>query len=430
MGTHSRRSGFSIVEVLTTVAVTTVVMAGVVVTFNRITRSANNATRGSDLTNSTRGLGDMLRYDFAMAGKGINDLNALNIRHRFTDAFSGRQTGDPEPEPFLYGIADVSEDANGFSEISLHWFDYDLTAGDSARNPTFIASGVWLTGATQTGPVILQSNNTDALDGLESGDMLLFYKLHIFNQEDSFQTSAIWNAGITDNNGDPANEAIVLQVDQVIDPTLGLLGFSDLAGVKIVTFTDGTVFSNTFPTDNILDIAFEDYIGGLTSKLDATLNMPNYVFLARKLGDKNSFNRVQYKVDRESSTDPWVLLRTHNGVEEVVATRVTQFQVRLGLDVPIGRTPGAVDRDDMDGYVTSLNPASWTGGFADSSSNWGSLTTSQFVQIIGRHTIAATVSFTQESAVKDTGDADQSVKQRSFVRIYPTSNNTLPMPNL
>jgi len=122
------------------------------------------------------------------------------------------------------------------------------------------------------------------------------------------------------------------------------------------------------------------------------------------------------------------MIRAINGVEQVVATNVTDFSIRLGIDVPLDLTPDSIDRKThMDGYVSRLDGTAWTRGFEDTVNPWASITNAEFKRIIGRHAIAAEVTFAQESLEKDTGEKDSPSRSRSFVQQFTIANAKLPM---
>jgi prepilin-type N-terminal cleavage/methylation domain-containing protein len=428
----TNRRGFSLVEIMVTIAVSTLVLSGIVLTFNRITASANNAARGSSLTNTTRGLADLIKYDLQSAGRGIADLSALDIRYRFTPEYSGWESGDPEPEPYFYGIEDlIFNQTDETTEIILHTFDYDYSASGKGKNPTFVIAfdddENWPDTGAYVGPVYLASNSQADLEGLANGDIIIFYKQHVFAEASAFEDHAIWNAGIVDVDGNPDNEALILQVGTVGDITAEshALGLDFEAAV---TFQYGPIFDNNPPDTNRLNTRWEKPAETFSTGMSDTLGIPKNTFLGRKLGDGNSFNRIHYYVTRASDDDPIVLIRSVNGVEQVVATGVTDFSIRLGIDVPLDLSPDSIDRKThMDGYVSRLDSSAWTRGFEDTVNPWASLSNADFKRVIGRHAIAAEVSFTQESLEGDTAEKDGHNRSRTFVQQFTIANAKLPM---
>ena len=127
MSRSRMKKGFTLTEMMTTLLVTSIVMAGVVVTFNKVTTSADNAARSADLTNSARGLAALLASDFANAGRGFSDLNALDIRFQYHEDFYIFPTGSTK-DLNMYAISDLAfDESKGLSEITLNWFDYDIS---------------------------------------------------------------------------------------------------------------------------------------------------------------------------------------------------------------------------------------------------------------------------------------------------------------
>jgi hypothetical protein len=80
----------------------------------------------------------------------------------------------------------------------------------------------------------------------------------------------------------------------------------------------------------------------------------------------------------------------------------------------------------MDGYVSRMDSSAWTRGYEDPTNSW-SLSNSDFKRVIGRHTVAAEVTFTQESLHNDTAEKDTPNRTRSFVQQFTIPNAKLPM---
>ena len=423
------KSGFSLVEMMTAIAITTVVMTGVVVTFSRVTKSADNAERSSAITNTSRGLADILRSDFIAAGKGFSDLKALDIHFRFGPGF--RVSGS-RSDLLMYGIADLYyKPDDTTSEIILHYFDYDIR-----ENPTFIfhTEETWGESGTTTyteGYVI--SSDVGALDeiqGIEDGIWLIYkYDWLVKAAEDGM---TIWNTGY--NGDDPLNHGIILQAgttgvvetgayaDHYLgdDPDTG----DSLGSQMKLNFSDGPIFSNDLG-GNAIKTPLVKAANSVPATLDRGPDGSHYRFpegywLARYLGDGNSFNRISYYIQRGSAPgDPDVLIRDHNGEIAALATEVEEFTVNIGIDSDVGIGPTFVTKAMADGLISRVGDVdNWTTG-QEQDARWDSLSVHEFKQILGRHAIQAEVTFTQVSHKVD-GD-------RSFVQLYRIVNGSLPL---
>ena len=117
------RRGFTLVELLVGILVSFILLGGLIITFNNINTGIKNANRSNDLTHATRGIFQMLKADFAVAGKGLSDLNTLQIH--FANASASAI------EDYFYGIV-AQPKLNGSTQIVLQWFEYT-----SLENPTF-----------------------------------------------------------------------------------------------------------------------------------------------------------------------------------------------------------------------------------------------------------------------------------------------------
>lgn len=428
---NSKRSpGFTLVEVMIAVGISVVVLGGLVKTFSDITKSTANANRSSDMTTVSRGVAQLLELDFSQTGKGINDLSALNVHYKFEPPPNGF-VDEPIPQLSLYGVADATHDGT-FSSVTLQWFDYDLAGSSNGENPSFVVDFSEMQGADTTpldnfdGNAKLISNKLEHLQSIAVGDIFLFYKYRVFNEVAKFEDEAIWNAGVVDILGNSEIEAFILQIGTVDTPGVDASGLG-MDFEMTITFDDAGIFSRNLGA-YAAQTLFQTYAFVMPTEVRTEMKLPSSLFLARKLGDADSFNRVQYSVENSGGNN--ILLRSHNGDEEVVATNVTQFDVSVGLDVT-NKKPDDIVRDDMDGYVSSLDSAFWTQDLSD----WGgSLSAEEYRRILGRHAMAIRVDFTQESLTKDLGDADAGGagghKIRTFSRQFRIWNNALPIPNL
>jgi prepilin-type N-terminal cleavage/methylation domain-containing protein len=429
----SRKSGFSLTEVMVTVAITGIIMTGVVMTFSRVNKSTTNSARKSAQTNTLRGVSEIFRHDFNSAGQGVGDLIAYNIRYSLNSALTGVGIDpDAKADPYFYGVADLDYEDKGsgdnFSTITLQWFDYDFTQGSAS--PTFFVSGYqWEDSGTYLGPIVLSSNNADDIAGLSEDDVLIFYKIRLLYEASTYEDFAIWNAGLKDASDNPENEAIILQVGSVTNSGVG--GFTDVTEKATITIKGDGLFQNVFTSNKYLTKT-EDVETELETRLDSVGHPPKWAFVARKLGTGDDYHRVKYSVDRGAGTDSWALIRYSNVgtvmVPEVIATGLSDFQIKLGLDVPVGTAPTSVVRDDIDGYVTASQTNVWTmmvGTNPSPLASWGAFSVDDFKIMIGRHALVADVMFTQELT-----DKTEKGVERTFQEQYRILNVNLPMPNL
>ena len=435
---HKQKRGFSLIEVMMTILLSLVVMAGLANTLRKVQSSVKNASAGSDLSNSTRALAKLMRNDFANAGRGFGDLLAIQAHYAFNPDFVDIATEDR----IMYAVDDLVKDAAGSvaetSGITLHWFDYDIGTSATGTNPTYLVNmpeGDWPIDGVYTNTLELYSMNEEHLESLEPGDVLFFYKHEILTEQDWFiDGDAIWNRDEMEDGGDfEKNSGVILQIGEVSSLSESI--DEDLPGMSLVTINfaaEGTFFTNDLST-SINNTQFPGY--NFTEDLGVAIrdseqgypSLPADVHVARKLGDEKSFHRVQYSVEQETGDDPAVLIRTHNGSREVIATNVTEFSIKIGMDIAPGLPPDAVMRTDMDGYVSIGEMDNWTQSYSD----YGT-TAELFRTMIGRHAVSAEVSFTQEAFVRDRSDTTMTTgkKTRSFVEQFRIWNNTLPMSSL
>ena len=183
-----RARAFSLIEILLTLAITSVVMAGLVATFSSVSRGVNNTTKKSAQTNTVRGLSELMRKDFTSAGQGVGDLIAYDIRYLLSESLTGVPVSDGTADRpiFFYGVSDIDYgDVGGdsFSSVTLQWFEYDYATD---TRPTFFVSGNdWEASGNYQGPVVLSSSNPNHVTDLKAGDILIFYKLRLMYQADA-----------------------------------------------------------------------------------------------------------------------------------------------------------------------------------------------------------------------------------------------------
>ncbi len=420
------QQGFSLVELMTTVAITILVLAGVVTTFSKIASSSTNTSKSAALTNTTRGLTHMIGYDFASAGRGFSDLIPINIRYQFSESFYTYGETE-ERDTYLYSISDLNYDEDTqTSEITLNYFDYDMR-----NNPSFFVevpedeAEDWGQETHKTyNSLILSTKDNAALAKLESGDILLIYPIHPF-VELSSETRTPWSSF------EGKNEAFILQVSEVGE--ISDQGENRLA--LTVTFGEGPVFSNTFDKPPANSSAIEPSTDVYTSIKDRTNSgyaLPSQAWIARKLGDVDSFNRVTYQVvSGEEGGGTLALARRRNDTNELLATNVQTFTVRLGLDInpSFAADMENMPRSEMNGQVSRLDTDFWTMG-KGYDSVWDSISVDEYLIAIGRHTLQAEVEFMQQGATDTTEKAGEDgayQQRRGFTQQYRIRNVTAPV---
>jgi len=422
---HQR--GLTLLELLVTITVTMVVLAGTMAMFTKINQSVLDTNRNNDFTFQNRSLIDLMKQDFQRAGKGMNDFSVFNVHAAFNSSFA------VSTSPVLYPVADLAyDDTNKTSEIILHYFDYDIS-GASDENPTFFAmldGGDTGTFGDNMTYINLMSNDEASIDGLAEGDMIMIYRFDALRQGKAFRDADKnpWESQLVD--GKRTNDAVVLQVTSTESKIAEGGDETTVQFRRKVNFGNGAVFNNTIDTTSF-QTSFED---GMNNPDIAIANMATWLFessesrvpglrqtglfFARKLGTSDSFRRVHYKVENRSGNR--VLIRNENGVEEVVAENVEEFSVRLGVDVPKGSAAEVIQNDQMDGYVSGLDPTQWTRAYDDPDNGW-SVTGQQFSKIIGRHAVAAMVKLVQQVDYPDPGSGDPTFKTRAFEHQFKLS---------
>lgn len=420
--------GFTLMELMVTISVTMVVLAGMMTMFTKINQSVVDTQRNNDFTFQNRSMVDLLRQDFVKAGKGMNDFSVFNLHHQFNSTFA-----DTPSDGLLYPVADIAyDDSTQTSEIVLHYFDYDIS-GVAINSPTFFAildAGDASTFGDAMTYINLFSNDESSIDTLAEGDIVMLYRFDALRQSKAYKLTdkSPWNDLRID--GFRTNDAILLEVIEVEDKESVGTGETSIQFKRRIKFGEGEVFTNGLDTTNI-ETRFENGIDNPESIVDematwlfesSESDVPGLwqkgLFFARKLGNSDSFRRIHYRVENRSGTS--VLLRIENGVEEIVAENVQQFQVFLGVDVPKGFDPVTIQNDQMDGYVTSADFDQWTRAYNDPANSW-SVTEDQFAQIIGRHSVAAMVKMVQQVAYPDPRTGEPTLKDRAFEHQFKLS---------
>ncbi|CAM2068917.1 Prepilin-type N-terminal cleavage/methylation domain-containing protein [Sulfidibacter corallicola] len=435
------RSGFSLTELMVTLVISIVVLGGLMASFSRINQSTRDASRSNDMTVSMNGLSTQLRHDFANAAKGLSDMSAMNIKYRFTPGF----VAEVNNGNFFYGVTNHVEDGNGFSSITLQWFDYDLVGAEASTTPSFVftlpgGGNAW-PGQVVSG--LVHSNNEDDLNLLQEGDVFLVYQTSALTQNEAYQREdgqpAAWNNPALNQPGTAKTDALLVQVSAMGGVEASSL---NLAFQRELQFTPAgdNMFDNDFPGGSIDNVYAET---GPQTLPDLGLNAQGDgdnkfavqadIIIARRLSPGTGFHRVRYEVDlsgvhpNTGQTVPTLLRFHNNDTPEVIAVGVTQFRISLGMDVDPSSDPGLVLLADMDGAVSVRDTlTTW----ADSAADLG-VSEDNYRIIIGRHAMVARVDFGLETLtsnlVKDSGTPDK--QARSFSQQFKI-NTTLPTPYL
>lgn len=429
------RSGFSLTELMLALLITLVIGTGLMATFKSINASTSDSIRANDITTSLKSLSNQLRYDFSNAGRGLTDLSLYNIQYQFMNDFNSEANAGKN----FYGITDHTREADGTSSITLQWFDYEINRGPESITPTFLFS---FTNPAVTNPLDagnLHSNSVAALNAVQEGDIFLVYSIAPMLTSNTSQylrdeatKPAPWNNPALGPNTTVGNNAVLVQASVV--GALTPPADSSLQNARAVTFgaVAGTVFSNNFPG------------GGLTRDMDPSAMLTNAPaltlanlsvdgsgaitqpqFLARKLGNSGNFHRVTYYVDTAASGMKTLMRQHNNDDPEVIAVNINDFQISLGFDVDPSIAPADVLLADQNGSVNAnlTQPDSFwiedSTGFPGGADNYHIF--------VGRHAIAAKISFTQSSLTDSwTGGPSQPVT-RSFEQQFRV-NSFLPMP--
>jgi len=408
---QSAKKGFTLVELLVGLALSAVLIGAIAVTFNTVNTGVKNAHRSNDLSQTVRNLFILFQNDLSTAGLGFADLATLQIHMNKQAGAAG---------DLFYPIAELTEDGNGFSDVSFQWFEYDLL-----NSPTFMVSAMdpapWNDGDTFSSAILWATdlNNPDIAE-IASGDIFLIYNPAInyeFNLHqkiyDSYAIGIEWDESVL------ANGAMIMQVSGA--PVDG-----GLAGSSALVNFGGSSFGAT-----LTDAPDNPYTEGAdpTTLADSWLRQfqvqpPTDAWVARKLGDADSFREVRYFVQNGT------LLRTvSNGRPDsletmVMAENVVDFTVAIGVDVSLGNITDQTAWDGAVAYEDPMNEIWFTNPSTDDER-----------MLVGRHGLAARLVITVESNIEDlfdtqaSGQSANANKQRTFATQFRIRNRTRPVIN-
>ncbi|MCB1042035.1 MAG: prepilin-type N-terminal cleavage/methylation domain-containing protein [Acidobacteria bacterium] len=419
-----RSKAFTLIEILIGMALSLIVIAGVAAAFNVINSGARNAARSSDLTNNIRGVFQILQNDLYKASQGVGDLNPLQIHFNNPTLTS---------EELFFGISSLDDDS-GNSEFVIQYFDYDMLAGGDDTNPTFVVDWPGSTGPELWPPaipnLILMSSlpNDPGLANLQPGDILLIYCVNaVYNVSVDQYINSLGATAFTDEShftdGGIGNGAMLVQVAdrEETNPDPQFVCYESAVRVAL----GGPVFVNDFGGNVRTPYTEPDpfyscplnFLQSDDGSKKGRIRPAGDTWLARKLGRQAAYHRVTYRLDANT------LIREENGVDMILASNVTAFDLEVGLDV----VPGSGDR--WDGSVSVADPASWFSDMDDIDPDRDSARA-----YMGRHTVSVRASVSFESLMTDTSDTGAGgtggTKIRSMANQFRIKNQHLPIGNL
>lgn len=410
-----RHRAFSLIELMVVIAISVLLIGGVIATFNGINIGIKNTNRSNDLTAVMRNASSIFQADLSEVGRGMADMNTLQVHFQSTLA-------DPN-ETYFYGVVGLPT-KNGFSQVAFQWFDYDPVSQPTliVMNPGSAPGGTWTSPVTSV--ELATANTADpALTEFVKGDVVLLYDPRILfdrNLHQSLYTNVKSDYSFDEdvlNNG-----AMLLEVSSTAPTGPGRLS---------VTFSSDGVFRNSLvPPTNKYTNTETDFsaliTAGLTKGKDEfQFKPPQGVWLARKLGNSSNYRRVRYYVNEKNA-----LIRSDEstGVSQdmVVATNITEFEIEIGTDILNPLDPLAQDPASWDNAVSSSDTGQW---FASSS------TPAQNI-LLGRHGVSVRLKLSVKALIRDVQDGNASAgrddaeyKQRTLEKQFRIRNQHRPQVN-
>ncbi|MCB9398306.1 MAG: type II secretion system protein [Acidobacteria bacterium] len=412
----NRQKAFSLVELLISLAISIVVLGGVIATFSRMNEGIRNANKSSDLTTGMRGIFAMFQHDIYMSSKGFSDLNAYQI-HYNNSAVTG--------ENYFYSITGLTTSPS--SQVTLQWFDYNMASADS--NPTYavLTEDGKAASFTSSFPALLFCStilDDPRLSTIAQGDVYVIYNGDLLYEYDwtELRDNMDPTTGLIDETAHPIGAGIV-EVESVSDgviPDPYNAGPKAFKTAKRVQFRSSGTFGNSFTvnlgTPYVPPQPLGTYMAGAVESPSASGNVrfPPDSWFARKVGTLDTFHRVTYRLDSDT------IIRTENNQDMILSTEISNFRITVGLS---------------DATITDA----WTGSASSDSSDWVTdesdmASSSVAKELLGKHAYALRVELEKRSLFKDTSDtnADGSggaLKSRKMSQTFKVKNAHIPLAN-
>lgn len=399
---------YSLVEALITVAVLSIIVTLAAQSFLAINYNSIVVNDATVIQDKARTASKILISDLSKAGRGFQDLNQLDLW------FDNGEGASP-----MLMINNLSVDANGFSDITIHYFEYDPTDN---KNVTFFATHV--NGNPFADQMTLYSENAyGELDQLGDNDIFIVYQysgLASPSYYDGSYNESYWNIP------NVLNSAVVLQLSPAGAPIQVSSddSYTDYSIIMDYATSDGFLVSGAShwkepdqsatmsrnPEDLIQTLLDN---GGLKFR---STDVPQVVF-ARRIGSSDAFRSIRYFVNERNQ-----LVRSEAQNDSVIIDNIETFKISLGLDTNIVESE-LVMSTDIDGSV-SLNTA------FDPNSRWlDDISSGDDAVLANRHAFAMRINLVIGSDVVDrarvkAGDS-QHTKKTELETIIQL-NNTLP----
>lgn len=401
--------GTSLVEVLVTVLILTFIVTLASQAFVAINYTSLVVNDTTVIHDKARTAQTILVSDMAKAGRGFQDLSQMDL---WFDNGSG-------PSPMLM-INNLTVDVNGFSDITIHYFDYDPT---DSKNTSFLVDN---SSGTPFGSqlILYGENEFGELDQLEDRDLYIVYQYSGLATPELFdgsRTESYWNIP------DVENSAVILQLSPASSPTLIDDNETNTNySIAMDYVTDGFLLSATshwkeqdlppageiYQPVNRLQEFFKN-----TRSFRIKENMLSSLVFARRIGSSEAFRSVRYFVNNLNQ-----LVRSDSNNDIVIIDKVETFKISLGLDTNITDAE-LVLAADLNGSVTP-------GTTFDPDSRWlDDISSGDDAVLANRHALAMRINLAVNSDVVDRTrleSGDNQVNKRIQFETILRLNNSLP----